>query len=110
MPLQVVNSFNLANIHEEKRKKFVENIIKNKINTDNIFFTGEFIVVLRPKLNKQNNFIRYSKEERINRWNPEIQKKRANETQKFKQSLMITGGICKYLPNLVIKIISLFSF
>ena len=40
-------------------------------------------VVLFPKLNKQNNTIRYSKDERKNRWNPEIEKKRENATPKF---------------------------
>ena len=101
-PLKVINTFHLTKLHEEKRLKFAEYIINNNINTNNIFFTDECRVVLYPKLNSHNNFIRYDKEERENRWNPDIQKKRANETPKFEKSIMIAGGICKYgLSNLV---------
>lgn len=101
-PLKVINTFHLTKLHEDKRTKFAENIINNNINTDNIFFTDECRVVLYPKLNSHNNFIRYDKEEKANRWNPYIQRKRANETPKFEKSVMIAGGICKYgLSNLV---------
>ena len=53
-------------------------------------------MVLFPKLNKQNNFVRFSKENKENRWKPEIQEKMSNETPKFEQSIMIAGGISKY--------------
>ena len=101
-PLKVVNTFLLNESHEEKRKKFAKFILDNRINTDNILLTEECRVILFPKLNKQNNLIRYSKEERKNRWMPDIQKKRENSTPKFEQLIMIAGGICKYgLTNLV---------
>ena len=101
-PLKVINTFHLTKLHEDKRLKFAEYIINNNINTDNLFFTDECRVVLYPKLNSHNNFIRYDKEKRANRWNPDIHKKRANETPKFEKSIMIAGGICKYgLSNLV---------
>ena len=101
-PLKVRNVFHLTEVHEEKRKKFAEYVLNNNINTDSIFFTDECRVVLVPKLNKQNNYIRYSKEERKKLWNPNTQIKRENETPKFEQSIMIAGGICKYgLSNLV---------
>ena len=101
-PLKVVNKFVLNESHEEKRKKFAKFILDNRSNTDNILFTDECRVILFPKLNKQNNLIRYSKEERKNRWRPDIQKKRENSTPKFEQLIMIAGGICKYgLTNLV---------
>ena len=101
-PLKVVNTFKLTKTHEDKRLKFAEYIIDNNINTNNIFFTDECRVVLYPKLNKQNNFIRNDKQEREKRWLPEIQKKRENETPKFEKSIMIAGGVCKYgLSNLV---------
>ena len=65
-------------------------------------FTDECRVVLIPKLNRQNNYIRYTKEDRKNRFIPEIQNKKENETYKFDQSIMIAGGVCKYgLSNLV---------
>ena len=95
-PLRIVNTFLLTDLHKEKRKKFAEFITNNNINADNIFFTDECRVVLIPKLNKQNNYIRYSKEDRKNRFMPEIQNKRENETFKFEQSIMIAGGVCKY--------------
>ena len=95
-PLKVINTFNLTKLHEEKRQKFSEFIINNKISSDNIFFTDECRVVLFPKLNKQNNFIRLNKEDKKDRWKPEIQKMIANETPKFEQSIMIAGGISKY--------------
>ena len=47
-------------------------------------------------MNKHNNFVRFNKEDRKYRWKPEIQEKKANETPKFEQSIMIAGGICKY--------------
>ena len=101
-PLKVINTFHLTEAHEEKRKKFSEYIIEKKIKTENLFFTDECRVVLIPKMNKQNNFIRYSEVDRKNRWEPEIQKKRENATPKFEQSIMIAGGICKFgLSNLV---------
>ena len=101
-PLKISNTFSLTNNHEGKRIKFAKFIFDNNINTDNIFFTDECRVVLFPKLNKQNNAIRYNKEERKNRWKPEIEKKRENATPKFEQSIMIAGGICKYgLSNLI---------
>ena len=101
-PLRVRNVFSLTELHKEKRKKFAEFVIDSKINTDNIFFTDECRVVLVPKLNRQNNYIRYSKEDRKTLWNPNTQEKRENETPKFEQSIMIAGGICKYgLSNLV---------
>ena len=74
-PLKVINTFHLIKLHEDKRVKFVEYIMNKNINTDNLFFTDECRVVFCPKLNLHNNFIRYDKEERENRWNPEIQKK-----------------------------------
>ena len=40
--------------------------------------------------------IRYSKEERKNRWKPDIQNKGENSSPKFEQSIMIAGGISKY--------------
>ena len=95
-PLKIINTFSLSKTHEEKRLNFDEFILNNKITSDNIFFTDECRVVLFPKLNKQNNFIRYNKENRDNRWKPEIQEIRANETPKFEQSIMIAGGISKY--------------
>ena len=101
-PLKITNTFKLTNTHEGKRFKFANFILDNQFNTENIFFTDECRVVLFPKLNKQNNTIRYSKDERKNRWNPEIEKKRENATPKFEQSIMIAGGICKYgLSNLI---------
>ena len=63
-PLRFVNTFLLTDIHKEKRAKFAEFIKSNNINTDNLFFTDECWVVLIPKLNRQNNYIRYTKEER----------------------------------------------
>jgi len=101
-PLKVVNTFALTELHKEKRKRFVQDLKNDNINTDRIFFTDECRVVLIPKLNRQNNYIRYNKDERKNRFNPEIQKKRENQTPKFDQSVMIAGGVCKYgLSNLV---------
>ena len=101
-PLKVVNTFLLTDSHEEKRKKFADFILENNINTDNLFFTDECRVVLYPKLNKQNNVIRFNKEDRKQRWKPEIEQKRENATPKFEQSIMIAGGICKYgLSNLI---------
>ena len=53
-------------------------------------------------MNWQNNYIRYTKEERKNGYIPEVQNKKENETYIFDQSIMISGGICKYgLSNLV---------
>ena len=101
-PLKVVNTFILTNEHEEKRRKFADFILENKLSSEKILFTDECRVVLFPKLNKENNIIRYSKEERMSRFKPEIQKKRTNEVPKFEQSIMIAGGICHYgLTNLV---------
>ena len=101
-PLKVINTFYLTQIHEEKRKKFADYIINNEISSNNIFFTDECRVVLYPKLNKQNNFVRFNKENRENRWKPEIQNIRANETPKFEQSIMIAGGIsCYGLSSLI---------
>ena len=101
-PLKIVNTFILNESHQGKRKKFAQFILDNNVNTDNIVFTDECRVILFPKLNKQNNMIRYSKEERKNRWKPDIQKKRENSTPKFEQSIMIAGGISKDgLTNLV---------
>ena len=96
-PLKIVNTFFLTDSHEEKRKKFANFILENNINTDNLFFTDECRVVLYPKLNKQNNVIRFNKEDRKQRWKPEIEQKRENATPKFDQSIMIAGGICKYI-------------
>ena len=95
-PLKIINTFNLTKLHEEKRLKFSDFIINNKISSENIFFTDECRVVLFPKLNKQNNFVRLNKEDKKNRWRPEIQKMRINETPKFEHSIMIAGGISKY--------------
>ena len=101
-PLKVVNTFLLTDSHEEKRKKFADFILENNINTNNLFFTDECRVVLYPKLNKQNNVIRFNKEDRKQRWKPEIEQKRENATPKFEQSIMMSGGICKYgLSNLI---------
>ena len=101
-PLKIINTFNLTKIHEDKRKNFAEFILNNKLSSDNIFFTDECRVVLFPKLNKQNNYIRYNKENRKSRWKPEIQNIRENETPKYEQSVMIAGGISKYgLSSLV---------
>lgn len=63
-PLKVLNTFHLTKSHENKRVKFAEYILNNNINTDNIFFTDECRVILYPKLNSHNNFIRYDKENR----------------------------------------------
>ena len=87
-PLKIINTFNLTRLHEKKRIKFSEFIINNKIFSDSIFFTDECRIVLFPKFNKQNNFIRYNKEDRNNVWKTEIQKIRSNETPKFEQSIM----------------------
>lgn len=101
-PLKVINTFFLTKAHEDKRVKFTEYILNSNINTDNIFFIDKCRVVLYQKLNTHNNFIRYDKDERKNRWIQKIQKKRANETPKFEKSVMIDGGICKYgLSSLV---------
>ena len=101
-PLKIVNTFFLTDSHEDKRKKFANFILENNINTDNLFFTDECRVVLYPKLNKQNNVIRFNKEDRKQRWKPEIEQRRENATPKFEQSIMIAGGICKYgLSNLI---------
>ena len=101
-PLRIINTFFLTDSHEEKRKKFAKFILENNINTDNLFFTDECRVVLYPKLNKQNNVIRFNKEDRKERWKPEIEQRRENATPKFEQSIMIVGGICKYgLSNLI---------
>jgi len=101
-PLKIINTFFLTDSHEEKRKKFAKFILENNINTDNLFFTDECRVVLFPKLNKQNNVIRFNKEDRKERWKPEIEQRRENATPKFEQSIMIAGGVCKYgLSNLI---------
>ena len=101
-PLRIINTFFLTDSHEEKRKKFAKFILENNINTDNLLFTDECRVVLYPKLNKQNNVIRFNKEDRKERWKPEIEQRRENATPKFEQSIMIAGGICKYgLSNLI---------
>ena len=100
--MKVVNTFILTNEHDEKRRKFADFILENKLSSEKILFTDECRVVLFPKLNKANNIIRYSKEERMSRFKPEIQKKRTNEVPKFEQSIMIAGGFCHYgLTNLV---------
>ena len=52
--------------------------------------------MLSPKLNKYNNFIRLNKEDKNDRWKPEIQKMIDNETPKFEQLIMIACGISKY--------------
>ena len=101
-PLKIVDTFLLNDTNQEKRKKFAKFILDNNINKDNIVFSDECRVILFPKLNKQNNMIRYSKEERKNRWKPDIQNKGENSSPKFEQSIMIAGGISKYgLTNLV---------
>ena len=94
--MKIVNTFYLSPEHEEKRYKFANFILDNNFNTDNILFTDECRVVLFPKLNKQNNIIRYNKEDLKKRWKPQIQEKKSNESPKFEQSIMIAGGICKY--------------
>ena len=101
-PLKIINTFNLTKIHEEKRIKFSDYIINNKISSDNILFTDECRVVLFPKLNKQNNFVRFSKENKENRWKPEIQKLSSNKTPKFEQSIMIAGVIIKFVLTTII--------
>ena len=61
-PLKITNTFKLTNNHEEKRVKFANFISDYQINVDNFFFKCR--VVLFPKLNKLNNIIRYTKDEK----------------------------------------------
>ena len=51
--MKVLNKFILTNEHEEKRRKFADFILENKLSSEKILFTDECRVVLFPKLNKQ---------------------------------------------------------
>ena len=96
-PYRGLNSVLLTDDHISQRSLFANEIINNEIKSDEIIFTDECRVVLYPKVNPKINVIRLNDQDKKNIHTFEVNKKRTYFRPKYETSIMVAGGITKYL-------------
>ena len=95
-PRVIRRVFYLKPFEKTQRVQFCKFMKKNKIGPENIFFTDESIFPLQAYLNKGTNKIRLSKKTRrkLKSGNEKSINLVTRQTHKFKNAIMVSGGIC----------------
>jgi hypothetical protein len=94
-PRKIKKSFELTEKNIKQRYEFCKNVIENKIQANQIFFTDEKKFYLKKPINKGTNYIRLTKEyeRRLEKGDPEVENMISSDMPKYSKSFMIAGGI-----------------